>query len=54
MSNRYPYSNNQPSTMRVVLWTVAMMIIIFKTFSSIARSLFNMFDGISDSRSHRA
>jgi hypothetical protein len=52
--NRYPYSTNEPSSFRVVAYTLAIAIIAIKTFAAICRMLVRTVDGIADSRSTRA
>ena len=52
--NRYPYSNETPSSLRVVAYTLAIAIIAIKTFGAICRMLVKTVDGIAESRSSRA
>lgn len=52
MRNRYPYADSSsPSSLRIVLWTLAIAIIAVKTFGSICGSLVKTVNGISDARS---
>lgn len=52
--NRYPYSDNSPSNLRVVAYTFAIAVIAIKTFNAICRMLVKTVNGIADSRSSRA